>query len=106
MDVFAEAVPGMVEILERACGVQGLSVADLDLIVPHQANQRILDAIQYKLERPVFTNIRVTGNTSSSSIPLALAEALREPTARRIGLCAFGGGFTSGGAILEREFAQ
>lgn len=103
MDVFAEAVPAMAEILERACGAQGLSVADLDLIVPHQANQRILDAIQYKLERPVFSNIRVTGNTSSSSIPLALAEVLHESSARRIGLCAFGGGFTSGGAILECE---
>ena len=106
MDVFAEAVPAMAHILERACGAQGLTIADLDLIVPHQANQRILDAIQYKLERPVFSNIRRIGNTSSSSIPLALAEALQECSARRIGLCAFGGGFTSGGAILERGDAS
>jgi 2-oxoisovalerate dehydrogenase E1 component len=50
---------------------------------------------------PVFSNIRYLGNTSSSSIPLALTELLADPQPGRIGLCAFGGGFTSGAALLD-----
>jgi len=101
MDVYAEAVPGMISILEKACHREGLRVTDLDLIVPHQANQRILEAIEHKLDCPVFSNIRTVGNTSSSSIPLALREVMLKNKARRIGLCAFGGGFTFGAAILD-----
>jgi 2-oxoisovalerate dehydrogenase E1 component len=101
VDVYAEAVPGMISILERACHRQGLRVCDLDLIVPHQANQRILKAIEHQLDRPVFSNIRTVGNTSSSSIPLALREAMLTSEAHRIGLCAFGGGFTFGAAVLD-----
>lgn len=101
MDVYAEAVPGMVSILEKACHREGLRVSDLDLIVPHQANQRILEAIEHKLDCPVFSNIRRVGNTSSSSIPLALREVMGKGEVRRIGLCAFGGGFTFGAAILD-----
>jgi 2-oxoisovalerate dehydrogenase E1 component len=100
--VFTEAVRSMVASLNRVCQREHLSVSDLNLVVPHQANQRIIDAIQHRIGVDVFSNIRHHGNSSSSSIPLCLADVL--PTARtgfRLGLCAFGGGFTFGAGILE-----
>ncbi len=103
--VFAKAVRQMEESLQQACTHAGLGIADLDLIVPHQANQRIIDAIQKRLQLPghrFFSNIRLNGNTSSSSIPLCLDEIFATGTdAKKIGLCAFGGGFTFGAAILD-----
>ena len=100
--VFSEAVRTMITSLSRACDRRGISVNDLNMIVPHQANQRILDAIQSRIGPTVYSNIRKHGNTSSSSIPLCLAEVL--PSCQpgdRLGLCAFGGGFTFGASILE-----
>ncbi len=100
--VFGEAVRTMLASLTRACQLRGLNVDQLDLIVPHQANQRILDAIQHRITPRVFSNIRHHGNTSSSSIPLCLSDIF--PTAtpgHRFGLCAFGGGFTFGASIVE-----
>lgn len=100
--VFSEAVRTMVASLNRACKLRGLNVAQLDLIVPHQANQRILDAIQNRIEPEVYSNISHHGNTSSSSIPLCLADVLpKAKSGDRYGLCAFGGGFTFGAGILE-----
>lgn len=104
--VFKVAVRKMVDILTQACAREGVALDELDLIVPHQANERIIDAIRRVLKGPpveVFTHIRRYGNTSSNSIPLALSEVLPKLTGekRRIGLCAFGGGFTYGGALLE-----
>ncbi|MDR1317053.1 MAG: beta-ketoacyl-ACP synthase 3 [Spirochaetales bacterium] len=110
--VFLEAVRGMLHILDAACGEQELSPDKLDLIVPHQANQRIISAVRQKLRLPeekVFSNIRHLGNSSSSTIPLCLETILSDsytwpcPGPHRIGLAAFGGGFTFGGAILELE---
>jgi 2-oxoisovalerate dehydrogenase E1 component len=100
--VFTEAVRSMISSLTRVCHQQGMNVNDLNLIVPHQANQRIIDAIQSRVEPQVFSNIRHHGNTSSSSIPLCLNELLPhfEP-GQQLGLCAFGGGFTFGAGILE-----
>jgi 2-oxoisovalerate dehydrogenase E1 component len=100
--VFTEAVRTMVSSLNRACQIRGMNMDQLDLIVPHQANQRILDAIQHRISPQVYSNIRMHGNTSSSSIPLCLADIF--PTSRRgdrYGLCAFGGGFTFGASIVE-----
>ncbi len=104
--VFKVAVRKMVDILTQACAREGLALDELDLIVPHQANERIIDAIRRVLKGPpveVFTHIRRYGNTSSNSIPLALSEVLPQLDGqkRRIGLCAFGGGFTYGAALLE-----
>lgn len=100
--VFTEAVRMMLNSLGRVCTHHGLDVSDLQMIVPHQANQRILDAIQQRVQPPVFSNIRHHGNTSSSSIPLCLAEVLPAAHAGdRLGLCAFGGGFTFGASLLE-----
>jgi 2-oxoisovalerate dehydrogenase E1 component len=100
--IFHEAVRAMIASLNRVCQREGLGVNDLNLIVPHQANQRILDAIQSRVGATVYSNIRRLGNTSSSSIPLCLNELL--PTTKqgdRLGLCAFGGGFTFGASILQ-----
>lgn len=103
--VFAQAVRTLCESMARACDASGWSVHDLDLVVPHQANGRILDAVAARLGLPaskLWNEIRERGNTSSSAIPLALSTALRETGTRRIGLCAFGAGYTHGAAVLER----
>jgi len=100
--VFREAVRAMMSSLTQACRREEISIDDLRMIVPHQANQRIIDAIKSRVAVDVFSNIRQHGNTSSSSIPLCLEEvlpALQEGD--RLGLCAFGGGFTHGAAIVE-----
>jgi 2-oxoisovalerate dehydrogenase E1 component len=100
--VFSEAVRSMVASLTRACERHGIGVSDLDLVVPHQANQRIIDAVQSRIPPRVHTNIREHGNTSSTSIPLCLEEVLPSlPSDTRLGLCAFGGGFTFGAGILQ-----
>jgi 2-oxoisovalerate dehydrogenase E1 component len=100
--VFTEAVRLMVTSLNRVCQREGLSVEELNMVVPHQANQRIIDAIQNRIGVDVFSNIRDYGNTSSSSIPLCLTELLPQAAkGDRLGLCAFGGGFTFGASILQ-----
>jgi len=100
--VFSEAVRLMVTSLNRACDREGLRVQDLSMVIPHQANQRIIDAIQSRIGVRVYSNIRKYGNTSSSSIPLCLSDILPAiQKGDRMGLCAFGGGFTFGACILE-----
>jgi len=100
--VFSEAVRSMVASLNRVCDREQIPLGDLKLVIPHQANQRIIDAIQERIGVAVFSNIRHYGNTSSSSIPLCLNDVLPKATkGDRIGLCAFGGGFTFGASILE-----
>ena len=100
--VFSEAVRAMISSLNRTCRDRGMQVDDLRMIVPHQANQRIIDAIQSRVTPSVFSNIRHHGNTSSTSIPLCLRDVLPTTTqGERIRLCAFGGGFTFGAGILE-----
>ena len=102
--VFAVAVRKMVSMLKHACASTHVDVDDLGMIVPHQANQRIIDAIRNRIGFPhekMFSNIRHLGNTSSSSIPLGLIDVLPTIEAgEHIGLCAFGGGFTFGAGIL------
>ena len=104
--IFVEAVRRMISMLGAACESSKMALTDLDLIVPHQANGRIIEAIRTRLKLPperVWNEIRFTGNTSSSSIPLALDTIFCQPNSgNRIGLCAFGAGFTFGGAILDR----
>ncbi|MEW4567481.1 beta-ketoacyl-ACP synthase 3 [Tautonia sp. JC769] len=108
--VYAEAVRRMITMLEASCDREGLSTADLDLIVPHQANARIIQDIRMRLKLPedrVLIELGTFGNTSSSSIPLALAAAPRRVNeAHTIGLTAFGGGFTFGAAVIRRGDAS
>ena len=103
--IFAEAVRNMTAILKRACHDASIPLEALDLVVPHQANFRIIDAIRNKAGLPpekMWTQIRDSGNTSSSSIPLCLNRILPDlPPDKKIGICAFGGGYTFGACIIE-----
>ena len=105
--VYAEAVRRMISLLGAACEADGVSPGALDLIVPHQANARIINDIRMRLGLDpdrAFVHLKDVGNTSSSSIPLALAElSARGPLPRSIGLTAFGAGFTFGAALLRPE---
>ncbi len=78
-EVFKLAVPSMASAAEEALALAGLRGEDVDLLVPHQANLRIIDAVakRLRLERSkVFVNIEKYGNTSAASIPIALCEAV------------------------------
>ncbi|MEM7577585.1 MAG: beta-ketoacyl-ACP synthase 3 [Planctomycetota bacterium] len=103
--VFVEGVRAMTDMTQRAFAAVGRDVNDCDWLVPHQANRRIFEAVRKKLHVPeakVIDEIADHGNTSSSSIPLSLAKRSGDLQAgQTIGLCAFGGGFTFGAAILE-----
>ncbi len=103
--VFVAAVKNMIRVLREACESMGIGTDDLSLVVPHQANQRIINAVRQRLRAPadlLYSNIRHLGNTSSCTIPLALSEILgKRPAGQRIGLTAFGGGFTFAGAVIE-----
>ena len=85
----------MCDTLARALKQEGMALDNLDLVVPHQANGRIIEAMRSRLRLPeqrVWNEIRCHGNTSSSSIPLALDTVLRRKgEGQHIGLCAFGG---------------
>ncbi|HQZ13385.1 MAG TPA: thiamine pyrophosphate-dependent enzyme [Devosia sp.] len=99
-EVFADAVRAMSDTMISACAAEGITLDDIDLMVPHQANQRIIDAIARRSGRPAHSVIRHLGNVSSSTIPLALIDALptRKP-GERLGLVAFGGGITYAAAV-------
>ena len=105
LKVYQIAVRSMLEMLSAACEEAGIGLPDLGLVIPHQANQRIINAVRQKLKLPadrVYSNIRHLGNTSSSTIPLCLAEVLgTRAKDELIGLAAFGGGFTYAGGVLR-----
>ncbi len=104
LKVFPMAVRQLIALLKQACTENGIAVEALDYIVPHQANGRILDAVDQRLKLPhgrLVNRVKHSGNTSSSTIPLVLADLLSEGATGRIGLCAFGGGFTFGAAVME-----
>ncbi len=105
--VFKHAIQRMPEAVHEALHANRLSLSDLDLLVPHQANLRIIQGVQSALELPddkVAVNIDRYGNTTSASIPLALDEARRSGRLRQnalVCLVAFGSGFTWGSALLR-----
>jgi 2-oxoisovalerate dehydrogenase E1 component len=106
LTVFKLAVRKMIDMLDNACKERGITVEDLNMIVPHQANERIIEAIRKTIKCPpekMFNHIRKYGNTSSNTIPIALTELI--PTLDSdalVGLTAFGGGFTFGAAVIEK----
>lgn len=106
-DVFKHAVRSMATVCEDILARNSLSIADVDLVIPHQANQRIVDAVADRLAitpAKVFMNLQDYGNTSAASIPLALADARAQGAIRpgmRVLLTTFGGGFTWGAALLR-----
>ncbi len=102
--VFPLAVRQMNSMLQDACAEAGIAMRELDWIVPHQANGRIIAAAQQRSGMPaerMVNNVTRYGNTSSSSIPIALAEMLADGRHGRVGLAAFGGGFTFGAAVAD-----
>jgi 3-oxoacyl-[acyl-carrier-protein] synthase-3 len=106
-DVFKIAVRGMEGIARQALAEANVTVGEIDLLVPHQANLRIIDATARRLEVPpekVVVNIERYGNTSAASIPLALDEAVRGGRIQKgstIVMVAFGGGLTWGAAVVR-----
>jgi 2-oxoisovalerate dehydrogenase E1 component len=100
--IFSEAVKSMIEMVNSACTQGGQVMSDLDYIIPHQANQRILDAIARRTKVQVISAIEHWGNTSSCSIPIALCEMLAtNPNQATLCLTAFGGGLTSASALCR-----
>lgn len=106
-ETFKHAVTKMAEVAQEALGRNGVSVSDIALFVPHQANMRIINAVGKRLGIPaekVFVNLEKYGNTSAASVPIALAEA-REQGRIRPGdlvlLAAFGAGLTWGAALVR-----
>ena len=106
-EVFKRAVTTMGDAAARVLAAAGLDLADVDLLVPHQANARIIDATARRLglgEERVFTNIGSYGNTSAASIPIALTEAVEQgriAPGSDIVLVAFGGGLTWAAGLLR-----
>lgn len=106
-ETFKVAVKTLEETAQEALAAHGLSVADLDLYVPHQANVRIIKAVAARLGLPlekVALNMDRYGNTSAASIPLALDEAVRSGRVRDgslVMLGAFGSGLTWASAVIR-----
>ena len=106
-DVFKHAVRAMQSVAIETLEAAGRKAEDLTLLVPHQANLRIVEATAQRLGVPmekVFVNLDKYGNTSSASIPLALDEARRTgriKTGDLVALVTFGGGFTWAAAVME-----
>ncbi len=106
-EVFKVAVRAMEDAALTALKHNHLDVGDVDLLVPHQANLRIINAVGQRLglcEDRMCVNIQKYGNTSAASIPLALDEAVQEGRVKPgdlLLLCAFGGGLTWGSALIR-----
>lgn len=105
--VFTMAIQRMPEVVHEALAAAGLGLDDIALLVPHQANQRITEAVAAQLGLSmdrVFSNIETLGNTTAASIPLALRDAEdqgRLARGDRIVLASFGAGFTWAAAVLR-----
>ncbi|CAM4289238.1 3-oxoacyl-ACP synthase III family protein [Gillisia hiemivivida] len=105
--VFKNAIERFSEVIHEGLTANGLEVKDINMLIPHQANLRISQFIQKKLDLSddqVFNNIQKYGNTTAASIPIALTEAWEQGKIKEgdlVVLAAFGSGFTWGSAIIE-----
>ncbi len=106
-EVFKEAVKALESSSLEAIRQADITPDDIDLLIPHQANYRIIDAVRKRLELPVekvFSNLDKYGNTSSASVPLALDEAVKSGRLKRgdiVVFSAFGAGFTWGASVVR-----
>jgi 3-oxoacyl-[acyl-carrier-protein] synthase-3 len=106
-ETFKHAVTRMLEASQQALEIAGLKAEDVALVIPHQANARIIGAIAERLNLPperVFMNLDKYGNTSAATIPVALDEANKAGRLKKgdvILLVAFGGGFTWASSVLR-----
>ena len=105
--VFKHAVVRFQEVIAEALDANNCTKEDIDLLIPHQANLRISQYVQRKLELPddkIFNNIITKGNTTAASIPIALSEAWEQGKIKDgdlICLAAFGSGFTWASALIR-----
>ena len=105
--VFKKAVVKFPEVIMEALNKNGLTPADIHLLIPHQANLRISQFVQQKLQladSQVYNNIQHYGNTTAASVPIALCEAWEKGMIEKgnlICLAAFGSGFTWGSALIR-----
>ena len=105
-ETFKIAVKSMADISEKAVEKAGLSLSDINKLVPHQANMRIIEATAKRLEldlSKVVINLNRRGNTSAASVPSALDEGLRQGQLSKgdnVVLAAFGGGMAWGAAVV------
>ena len=105
--VFKKAIIKMPEVVEEALTANGLTSADINMLIPHQANLRIAQFVQHKLklrDDQVYNNIQKYGNTTAASIPIALCEAWEEGKIKEgdlVCLTAFGSGFTWASALIR-----
>lgn len=106
-EIFKVAVRSMADISAEMLEKAGFTVDDVDIVIPHQANQRITDAVASRLNVPeekVYSNIAEHGNTSSASIPIAMDECIESGRIKEgslVLLTAFGGGVTWGGTVIR-----
>ena len=106
-EVFKYAIASLAQAAEEAARLANINIQDIDWLLPHQANIRIIEGVGKKLELPeekVIVNIAQHGNTSAASIPLALSEKIEDGTIKKgdlIVLTAMGAGFTWGGAVVR-----
>jgi 3-oxoacyl-[acyl-carrier-protein] synthase-3 len=106
-EIFKHAVREMCDSATRAVDEAGLSLSDISLVIPHQANVRIIDAVTKRLELPasrVVVNLDRYGNTSAASVPIALYEAVQQGRVKDgdyLLLTAFGGGLTWGSSVIR-----
>ncbi|MEY2704046.1 MAG: hypothetical protein RL407_108 [Bacteroidota bacterium] len=105
--VFKHAVVRFMEVIQEALAFNGVQKEEIDLLVPHQANLRISQYVQQKLELPdhkVFNNIMHLGNTTAATIPIALSQAWEQGKLKEgdlVCLAAFGSGFAWASALLR-----
>jgi 3-oxoacyl-[acyl-carrier-protein] synthase-3 len=105
--LFKVAVRALAEVSQEALKYNGLTSEDIDVMIPHQANTRIIEAaakiINFPMDK-VYLNIEKYGNTSSATIPIAMDEMNRGGELKAgdlILLCSFGTGVTWGGAVIR-----
>jgi len=106
-EVFRHAVEKLAEVMEEALQAAGMTAAEIDWLVPHQANIRIIDAMQKKMDMPrdrVVRTVENHANTSAASIPLALAAAVDDGRIKNgdvVAMEAIGGGLVWGAALVK-----
>lgn len=106
-DVYKFVVTTLPDFIDECIEGSGMSADDIDYLIPHQANQRIIEAMQARLKYPdekVISNIEYYGNTSAASIPIALVEGVEKGKIKLNStalLCGFGAGMTWGAAVIR-----
>ncbi len=105
--VYKYAVRAMIESAEKAMEDAGITEKDIDVLIPHQANMRIIDAIAERLNMPnerVIRNLQYLGNSSAATIPIAIDQGRKSGKIKKgdiVLVAAFGGGFTWGGLVIK-----